>query len=162
MNPNLYANYLEVRSMMCAMEIESVADRVRYVLAQYPGNLVKLAKKLGVTKGAVSSWRREGIKHIRAENLFKIADETGFSARWIALGDGPMKEAKPESYDAVNIERIGEILVRVDDFLAKSGLTLPPEDRGVLVKHLVCDLENPEIVTDETLNAIIQVLKLKR
>jgi transcriptional regulator with XRE-family HTH domain len=52
-----------------------------------------LAKRLGVTRGAVGNW--ELGKGIKRENLQLIADKYKISFDWLATGRGLMKEPPP-------------------------------------------------------------------
>lgn len=47
-----------------------------------------LAKKVGVSRAAVSLWEQGHIEQLRMENLFAVADATDVNARWLALGTG--------------------------------------------------------------------------
>jgi transcriptional regulator with XRE-family HTH domain len=49
----------------------------------------RIATAVGVSPQAVGQWRNGRIKNLRMDNLFALADSTGFSARWIAIGKGP-------------------------------------------------------------------------
>lgn len=64
---------------------------------------VELAKRVGVSKGAVSQWEADDVKNLRLPNLFAMADATGFSARWIGTGEGPEKPEQapltPQGFD---------------------------------------------------------------
>lgn len=69
------------------------------------------ARKIGVTKGAVSQWENGNTKNLRLPNLFAIEDATGFSARWIALEEGPVRVADPpvsaDEFDR-GLDQLGE------------------------------------------------------
>lgn len=63
-----------------------------------------LAKRVGVTKGAVSQWESGKIKDLTADTLLKLADAVEASERWLLLGkdhqgkDIPM--GRPRHLDA--------------------------------------------------------------
>lgn len=42
-----------------------------------------------VTPSSVSQWMAGNIKNLKFKSLFALSDITGFSARWIALGEPP-------------------------------------------------------------------------
>jgi transcriptional regulator with XRE-family HTH domain len=50
---------------------------------------VQLAKLAGASKSTVNQWFSGGIKTITAEYAYRLEEKTGFSAKWIQLGDGP-------------------------------------------------------------------------
>lgn len=53
----------------------------------------RVAEVCGVTVQAVYAWMRGDVKNLKNENLFCLADETGFEARWIATGKQPERTA---------------------------------------------------------------------
>jgi len=67
----------------------------------------ELARRVGVSKGAVSQWEDGTVKDLRLPNLFAIEDATGFSARWIALEEGP--ERISDLHPATLGERVDEL-----------------------------------------------------
>jgi transcriptional regulator with XRE-family HTH domain len=56
----------------------------------------RLAAASGASRATVSRWLRDGQIRIDAQYGFRLADATGFSARWILLGEG---EAQPTTLD---------------------------------------------------------------
>ncbi len=78
-------------------------DRLKEVIAEKgikPADLIRWCK---ISKSAVSQWKSGRTKPTPA-NIFKIADQTGYSARWLATGEGP-KQVKDENEDARNLYR---------------------------------------------------------
>ncbi|MFK5950903.1 MAG: helix-turn-helix domain-containing protein [Methylococcales bacterium] len=75
--------------------MSTLGERVAYVLEHYEGNQAGLAREVGITRSAVGQWKKGTIKHIRPENLFPLAKETGFSAKWIGTGIGNEKADSP-------------------------------------------------------------------
>ena len=71
--------------------MDTLSERIAYVISQYEGTQADLAVKINVTKSAVGQWKNGFIKNIRPENLFPLARETGFSAEWIGTGKGSMQ-----------------------------------------------------------------------
>lgn len=47
-----------------------------------------------VTPSSVSQWMAGNIKNLKFVSLYGLSDITGFSARWIALGEGPERTAE--------------------------------------------------------------------
>ena len=60
----------------------------------------EIAKVCGVTQQAVYAWMRGDVKNLRNENLFALADQTGFEARWIATGETPERTAEQDKRKA--------------------------------------------------------------
>lgn len=106
----------------------TVAGRVQAVIdAITQGNARAFAKKIGVTSSAVNQWQR-GKSRPAPEALFRIEDETSYSARWVATGEGP-KESATETFSA-------EVIT-----LALSIAEAPSEAREKLKAALkVCDI----------------------
>jgi transcriptional regulator with XRE-family HTH domain len=71
-------------------------NRIKHIAEQSGLSYEAFGKKLGVSKQAVSNWISGDIKDLRMERLFKIEDEFGYSARWLATGKGPMQAGQIE------------------------------------------------------------------
>lgn len=61
----------------------------------------EIAVECGVAPSAVTQWISGESKSLKPENLFALADATGFSARWIGIGKGPEQENE-QNTDAAN------------------------------------------------------------
>jgi transcriptional regulator with XRE-family HTH domain len=85
-------------------------QRVQIILDEEGISGAELARKVGVTRATVSEWLsgRSGLP--RADVPFHIQDKYGYAARWIALGDGPMKLPKFDPSDSVIIENLPRIV----------------------------------------------------
>ncbi|MGY6214957.1 helix-turn-helix domain-containing protein [Methylolobus aquaticus] len=87
----------------------------------------RVATALNVSKSAVSKWEGGQTKNLKNEHLFLFEDRFGYSARWIATGQGPQRAAD-----------VREVMCR--DYLADkltSGdmidiSALPPEAKSAL------------------------------
>jgi len=55
----------------------------------------QIAEECGVSPSAVTQWLTGESKSLRPESIFALAKATGFSARWLALGDGPERTDEP-------------------------------------------------------------------
>jgi transcriptional regulator with XRE-family HTH domain len=62
---------------------------------------VELARRVGVSKAAVSHWLDGTTKFIRPEHLVSIADALGLELRWLITGRGPRlaKDGPPMDFD---------------------------------------------------------------
>ena len=47
-----------------------------------------------VTPSSVSQWMAGNIKNLKFKSLYALSDLTGFSSRWIALGEPPERSAE--------------------------------------------------------------------
>ena len=69
--------------------MNTLAERIEIIMAETGHTLQDLADMAGVTFQAVSQWKLGATKNIRMEPLFKLARGCGYSAEWIATGEGP-------------------------------------------------------------------------
>ena len=72
---------------MAVVELTELGDRIRHVRGDR--SQAEFGAPLGVEGAAVSAWELGKTRSPTAANLFRIEDVYGFSARWIATGDGP-------------------------------------------------------------------------
>lgn len=54
----------------------------------------QLVKLSGASKSIVHQWLNGKIKSISAKYAYKLEEQTGFSAKWIQLGEGPPRISK--------------------------------------------------------------------
>lgn len=80
----------------------TLGQRIKCAIAESGADYRAVAQRCGVSVQAVYAWTRDEVGNVRAENLFPLADITGFEARWIALGEGP----KISRYRNTHIERV--------------------------------------------------------
>lgn len=71
--------------------MKNLSERLKYALDEAQINQSELARRVGVTRGAVSLWFKGATNSLDGENLLKTAQALGFSASWLATGKGPMK-----------------------------------------------------------------------
>lgn len=90
----------------------NLSDRIKYVLDNAPNvTVAEIATKCGVSVQAVYKWKRGDVKTIEPENLFVLADLTGFSARWIGTGKGEEKESEGDE----RTHKLAELYAQLDD-----------------------------------------------
>lgn len=78
------------------MDME-LSERIRRVIKAVTDTGKKqkdLADHCGVNPSAITHWKNGETKNLKFENLFKMADYSGFSPRWIAIGEGPERSAE--------------------------------------------------------------------
>ena len=78
-----------------------------------------MARASGASKQAVNAWLTDGHSTIEPKFAFALQDASGFSARWILLGEGPQKVAAidrlPPSIRNPLIESINATVAFVGD-----------------------------------------------
>lgn len=65
-------------------------ERLQLILDEMRIKPAEFARLVGVSRASVSYWLK-GTTKPSPENVFSIADQTGYSPRWIATGEGPQK-----------------------------------------------------------------------
>jgi len=68
--------------------MSTLKDRIQEAVAFSGKRPAQIARECGVTPAAVSMWMDGTTQNLRMEQLFALADATGYEARWIATGDG--------------------------------------------------------------------------
>lgn len=66
------------------------SERLQYIVDQLGIDYTTLGRYAGVSKQAARKWCTGESKGLNMKNLFKIEAMTGYSARWIATGEGAM------------------------------------------------------------------------
>lgn len=99
------------------MTIQTLAERVAKAINASGKTPAGIAREIGVSPAAVYQWVQGGIKDLRNDNLFALADATGFSARWLGTGEGP----QVESYSSAAIKHVVQVMEN-----------LPPDDQDKL------------------------------
>ena len=104
---------------MIGMAIQTLAERVAKAINASGKTPAGIAREIGVSPAAVYQWIQGGIKDLRNENLFALADATGFSARWLGTGDGPMVDR----YGSPAVKHVMEVMEN-----------LPPAEQAKLAR----------------------------
>ena len=84
-----------------------LSPRLRQIMSTMGWTGAELAKAAGASKQSVSRWLSDGRIQIDPAFAFRLEDRTGFAARWILLGTGPM-----DAYTVAN-----EMLTRIESRL---------------------------------------------
>lgn len=78
------------------MGMSTLQDRLIEV-ADSVENDAKFAGIAGVSRSAVSQWRKGDVRSLKAKSAVNIQEQTGYSVRWLILGIGPKKlSGKPD------------------------------------------------------------------
>jgi transcriptional regulator with XRE-family HTH domain len=95
-----------------------------------------LAKKVGVSRSAVYQWESGDTKGLRPENLFAVADATGYAAKWIGTGQGTKRELKAFNQEGLDLSFLTTTMEAVEKYLDEQDLVLQPEAKAKLIAIL--------------------------
>lgn len=76
------------------MELSERIQRAIKVVIDSGNKQKDIADYCGVSPGSITQWKNGQTKNLKFDNLFKLADLTGFSPRWLAIGEGPERSAE--------------------------------------------------------------------
>ncbi len=66
----------------------------------------EIAALCGVANSAVTQWITGESKSLRPENLYALADATGFEAEWLGVGRGPERKSRnPGNVDEADVQK---------------------------------------------------------
>lgn len=107
--------------------------RIAYAIEKAGLDVVVVARELNCTRPAVDQWIAGTTKNLKSEFLFGLEDLTGFSARWIATGVGPMVARPSSSLETILESAPSEVVRQTLDFigyqLAKAGATAEAQEK---------------------------------
>lgn len=88
-----------LNSLLGNFEDMELSDRITkaiktFVDASADNKQGDIATYCGVTPGSITQWKNGQTKNLKFDNLFRLADLTGFSPRWLAIGEGPERSAE--------------------------------------------------------------------
>lgn len=72
----------------------TLQDRIAELMKISGLSVGQLAEIAGVSSSAVSQWKDGPTKALKAGPATRLAERTGYCARWIADGDGPKKDTR--------------------------------------------------------------------
>lgn len=72
-------------------DLTTKAGRIGFVIKKSGHNPASIAPLLGCKPAAVYQWLDGSTKNLKEHLLWKLADITGYEARWISLGEGTPK-----------------------------------------------------------------------
>lgn len=84
----------------------TVHERVTLAIEDSGHNASSAARALRCSPEAVLQWMNGTTKNLRPVNLFALADLTGYSARWLATGEGP----HIDSYRNTTIQHVVHVM----------------------------------------------------
>ena len=75
-----------------SFDLSTLAGRALYAIVKSDNSPASIARSLGCKRQAVDQWIDGGTKNIKNALLFKFADLTRASARWLATGELPIHD----------------------------------------------------------------------
>ena len=84
-------------------------ERIAYAIKKSEHSPASMARELGCSAAAIYQWIDGTTKDLKNELLFALADKTGFSARWLATGEGPEIDA----YNQPQIMRVLKVMEKL-------------------------------------------------
>lgn len=81
---------------MPQVDLTERCSRIAYAISAAGLDQAAVARLIGVKKSAVNQWVSGKTKDLKNDYLFALEDVTGFSARWIATGEGPQRTARSQ------------------------------------------------------------------
>lgn len=101
------------------------ADRLRSTRERRGFTQADLARRLGLTRAAISQLESTDTKSVRGDNLFPLADALGVNARWLMTGKGdPGDRADTVVPPLSKEERIARHLAALPDDKLDALITL--------------------------------------
>lgn len=98
--------FMKRANTMLFMHAPDLATRIAKAIAASGKAPAAIAREIGVSPAAVYQWLQGGIKDLRNENLFALADATGYSARWLGTGEGPVIDC----YSSAEIKHVMQVM----------------------------------------------------
>lgn len=121
------------------MGITTLGQRLRDAMSRRQLSPAKLAVVAQSTEATISNWLNDNVRadHVKAVQLFKIADAAGISPRDLLLGEAGSRIAEPETpYPShpVKSEHLTIALQLVSEVLEAADRALPPAKHAEAVQ----------------------------
>lgn len=94
-------------------DLSTLGGRVGHALRESGLQVEAAASRLGINRQAIYQWIDGRTKNIKNEYLFGFADITGFSARWIATGEGSQR---PPRYEDRRVQHALRVMESLPDY----------------------------------------------
>jgi transcriptional regulator with XRE-family HTH domain len=114
--------------------MSSLHQRVSLAISKSGHYASSVAHALKITPEAVLQWMNGTTKTIKAENIFALADLTGYSARWLATGEGP----EIDVYSDKNIKHVHAVMEKQST-----------EDRATIARMVDAVYSNRQAANDD-------------
>jgi transcriptional regulator with XRE-family HTH domain len=109
-----------------------LSERIRKAIGKRSPD--EIADKLKISRSAVYQWLDGTTKNLKNQILFDLAEETGYSAKWIATEEGPEK-LPPQTID-IDLSFLSIVITEVERFLTKERRTLESDKKAKLITLL--------------------------
>lgn len=115
----------------------ALKDRIKEAVDSYKGPKGDLIKKLGVSRSAFYQWLAGDAKNLKNANLYALAQNTGYSAKWLATGEGTKLERSAFTHSGhPDLAFLETTIVAVEHYLEDQDLHLEPSAKAKLVTLL--------------------------
>lgn len=114
------------------MLLMTLSQRIARAIGEIP--VKEVARALGIGHSAIYPWLKGDTKNLKMENLFALAELTGYSAKWIAIEKGPEKLLSQAG--EIDLSFLAIVVAEVERFLGKERRTLDPEKKAKLITLL--------------------------
>ena len=97
-------------------------ERLDSLLKESPKTAKDLSDFSGVAPSSITDMRKNRVKSLDSEFLFKAADFFGVRPRWLALGEGE-KHAKPQQFNMLTCLNSETVLSATEDLLPATSVS---------------------------------------
>lgn len=143
------------------MTASTLGSRLRAAIDRKALAPAQVARDAGTTEATVSNWLLDkvNIEHVKAAQLFRIADAAGIDARELLLQDGRRVAESAASYEShpVSAESLRIAIQLVTEALEKSSHALPP-DRQAEAIQLAYDLLEEDLPRAKVLRFVLSAV----
>ncbi|WP_313080512.1 helix-turn-helix transcriptional regulator [Pulveribacter sp.] len=98
--------------------MSTLQERIAEVMAKTGLSVGELSRLCGVSSSAVTQWKEGHTKSIKPGPADKLARATGYSALWLATGEGPMRNAPAAPPHAQGPAAFAPVAAAEDDAVA--------------------------------------------
>lgn len=108
---------------------DQIALRIRRKRNEAGYTIEQLAKRAGISKGALSQWEGGGggVKGYKAEHFLQLSRVLGVSPYWLMYGETPHKqqtiEESPAEYQIQISDRAKQVISNITDMAMNSSLS---------------------------------------
>ena len=109
----------------------TLGSRLRAAIKRKKTTAAQVARDAATTDASISNWLNDKvlIEHVKAAQLFRVADAAGIDARELLLNDGGRVAESSPAYEShpVSGESLKLAIQLVTDVLAECDSELPPQ-----------------------------------
>ena len=120
------------------LNMKTLAERLQIALDAAGIKQIELARRVGVTRGAVSLWFKGTTTSLEGENLLKAAQALAISPTWLATGRGKMKPASAKEIpleDNPDYPAIKRVKIKISAGVTGFGVEPLTEEHAPIVFH---------------------------